>query len=64
MVCGHTTDGDLLFLIVKSTRTRTGMAAVQNDDHMGVVGGHAGDQVRQLLVGQVPLARQAAVIAD
>ena len=45
-------------------RPRPGVAAVQQDHHLGVVVGHLGDQDRQLLVRQVVAAGAAAVVAD
>ena len=40
------------------------MAAVEDDDNVGVVGGDFGDQFGELFVGQVPNAVAAAVVAD
>jgi len=52
--------GDLL----GAARARAGVAAVEDHGEVRAIGRHFSDELRQLLVGQIPAPRQPAIVAD
>ena len=50
--------------VIRGTGARAGVAGVQDDHDVGLLLRHLGNQQGQFLVGQIPTAVRAAVVAD